>query len=103
MTKQDAIKLYGLAHTTLQELICVYHELGERDRKSLLPVIDMVKQVIDMVKQGISEYKTEKGPTEYRQTCHYHCPYNYRLTTVIKNDLCPGCGYRPSYEVAQYG
>lgn len=96
MTKQDAIKLYGLAHTTLQELICVYHELGERDRKSLLPVIDMVKQ-------GISEYKTEKGPTEYRQKCHYHCPYNYRLTTVIKNDLCPGCGYRPRYEVVQYG
>ena len=96
MTKQDAIKLYGLAHTTLQELICVYHELGEQDRKSLLPVIDMIKQ-------GISEYKTEKGPTEYRQTCHYHCPYNYRLTTVIKNGLCPGCGYRPSYEVAQYG
>jgi len=94
MTKQDPIKLYGLAH--LQELICVYHELDERDRKSLLPVIDMVKQ-------GISEYKTEKGPTEYRQKCHYHCPYNYRLTTVIKNDLCPGCGYRPSYEVAQYG
>jgi hypothetical protein len=98
MNKQDAVKLYGLIQTALQELICVYHELSEKDRKSLLPVIDMIKQEIAKheAKKGRG-----KGVKEYRQKCHYHCPFNNRLTSKINNNLCPGCGYKPTYEVVQ--